>query len=197
MRIKRFSIISKLKLFSRRDVFPNSLRKEFELDDKLVEKCEGRILIDIQQTDEYKKQYKQVRGTNKEIIDKYVKELRKDDRTWFEDNGDNSADTHYLADMSNTTTDKKDKRSVVFSKKINNADRLNYRIYKPKIIKDPKTGEDIYYQKITLCSCLEHTVNGKPGAYVKGQIGNTWHSPNKSAKLKRKLKKQNKKDDLK
>lgn len=197
MRIKRFSIISKLKLFSRRDVFPNSLRKEFELDDKLVEKCEGRILIDIQQTDEYKKQYKQVRGTNKEIIDKYVKELRKDDKTWFEDNGDNSADTHYLADMSNTTTDKKDKRSVVFSKKINNTDRLNYRIYKPKIIKDPKTGEDTYYQKITLCSCLEHTVNGKPGAYVKGQTGNTWHSSSKAAKRKRKLLKQDKRDDLK
>lgn len=81
--------------------------------------------------------------------------------------------------MSNTTTSKNEKKSVVFSKKINDEDRFNYRVYKPTITVDKKTGKRIYYQKIVLCSCLEHTINGKPGAYVKGQTGNTWHSKQK------------------
>ena len=196
LRRKRFSIISKLKLFARRDKFPDNLRKEFELNEKLLKECDGRNIIDIQPSNEFKLQYKQIRGTNKERVDKFWKELHDDDASWFDDNGDESADTHYLADMSNTATTILDKRSVVFSKKINNSDRFNYRIYRPDITINEK-GEKVYYQKITLCSCLEHTVNGKPGSYIKGQTGNTWHSSSKAAKRKRKLLKQNKKDDLK
>jgi len=196
LRRKRFSIISKLKLFARRDEFPDNLRKEFELNEKFLKECDGRNIIDIQPSNEFKLQYKQIRGTNKERVDKFWKELHDDDASWFDDNGDESADTHYLADMSNTATTILDKRSVVFSKKINNSDRFNYRIYRPDITINEK-GEKVYYQKITLCSCLEHTVNGKPGSYVKGQTGNTWHSSSKTAKRKRKLLKQNKKDDLK
>ncbi len=189
-----FSIISKLKLFARRDEFPDNLKKEFELNEELLDKCDGKIIIDVQPSDEFRRQYKQVRETNKERIDKFWKELQNDE-TWFDNGDDKFADTHYLADMSNTTTNKRDKRSVVFSKKINNDDRFNYRIYLPEITVDENNKKN-YYQKIVLCSCLDHTINGKDGSYVKGQTGNTWHSSSKAAKRKRKLLKQNKKDDL-
>lgn len=189
-----FSIISKLKLFARRDEFPDNLKKEFELNEELLDKCDGKIIIDVQPSDEFRRQYKQVRGTNKERIDKFWKELQNDE-TWFDNGDDKFADTHYLADMSNTTTNKRDKRSVVFSKKINNDDRFNYRIYLPEITVDENNKKN-YYQKIVLCSCLDHTINGKDGSYVKGQTGTTWHKRSKATKRKILLKKQ-KKDDLK
>ena len=187
---KRFSIISKLKLFARRDEFPDSLRKEFgKIINEGKSKRYNKVRIHVIPSDEFKRQYKQ--STNQARIDKLVDKLQSDPETWFDNGDDKFADTHYLKDYSS-----KSDGYVMFSKKINNEDRLNYRIYKPVIQIDDDTEEIMYYQKIVLDTCLDHTIGGKPGSYVKGQTGNTWHSSSKAAKRKRKLLKQNKKDDL-
>jgi hypothetical protein len=169
-------------------VFPNSLRKLYEFNEKEAEKCD-KVIIDVTPSNEYKRQYNQSTNTNREIDDEFRKGLKTNSETWF-DNGDNSsADTHYLKDYSR-------KDYVMFSKKINDADRFNYKVYQAEIRIDKETSEKTYYQKIVLDTCLDHTIGGKPGSYVKGQTGNTWHSSSKAAKRKRKLLKQNKKDDL-
>jgi len=100
-------------------------------------------------------------------------------------------DTHYLADYSNTATNKIEERSVVFSKQITKGDRFNYRIYRPKLVEE--NGETYYIQDIVLCTCWDHTLDGKPGSYVKGQTGNTWHPKSKSTRNKLKEKKKSNK----
>lgn len=194
---KRFSIISRLKLFSFTTPFTDKLRKEFGFDEKLANTCD-KVNIHVQPSDDYKRQYNQSSETNRTKDNKFKEDLKKNPNTWFSDapDDDPKTNTHFLGKESNTTSSKQEKRFVMFSKWINDADRFNYKVYKPTVIIDDITKERTYYQKIVLASCLEHTNNGAPGSYVKGQTGNTWHSSSKAAKRKRKLLKQNKKDDL-
>ena len=167
-------IILRTKYFSRRDIFSKELKDEFSLNFDLLNKAED-LTIDVVPTNTFTKQFKKTLFKDADKINKFKKSLKKYPMTWFNDENPGD-DTHYLADMSNTKTTIQDKRSVVFSKKINNKNRFNYRIYKPILIKDKKTGKLTYYQKIVLCSCSEHTINGMPGSYVKGQIGNVWNN---------------------
>lgn len=185
MRIKRFSIISRLKLFARRDEFPNNLRKKFEITKEELKKY-NKVRIHVIPSDEFKRQYKQ--STNQVRIDKMTDKLRNDPGTWFDNGNDTFADTHYLKDYSS-----KSDGYIMFSKKINNNDRFNYRIYLPEITTNKETGEKTYYQKIVLSTCINHSIDGKNGSYVGGQTGTTWHSPKKSKNRN----KNKKKDDLK
>lgn len=97
--------------------------------------------------------------------------------------------THFLGHESKTTSSIDENNFVTFSKWINKKDRFNYKIYKPKVTVNEKTGKKTYYQKIVLAGCDDHTINGKPGAYVKGQTGNTWHPKSKATRRKIKQKK--------
>lgn len=182
------------KLFARRDVFPNELKKiYYPILNNIENINDVEFNIKVEKSNQFNQQYKK-NFSNQTRIDNFIKELKSNPLSRFEDAGDNFADTHYLEDYSS-----KSDGYVMFSKKINNADRFNYRIYKPIIMIDKETGKSVINQKIVLDSCSGHIISGKPGNYSPGKEReeNTWHSPNKSAKLKRKLKKQNKKDDLK
>ena len=65
----------------------------------------------------------------------------------------------------------------MFSKKINNADRFNYKIYKPEIMMNENTKETIIIQKIVLDSCSGHIISDMPGNYSPGKKReeNNWH----------------------
>lgn len=180
-------IILRHKLFSRRDIFSDNLRNEFEPDNKTLG---GRkLIIKIERADEFKEQYNTSTLTVRSKVDKYIKQLKTIPISRFENAGDSEADTHYLADYSSThTTVPDDDRYVVFSKWLTSGDRFNYRIYKPRIMKDQE-GNEIMTQKIVLCTCWDHTINGKPGSYVGGQEGNQWNNNNKAARRRRKLEK--------
>lgn len=161
----------KLKLFARRVPFPSDLAAEFSL--PVVEALRGNTGFLFEYSGTYTDQRSKQTPGNCDIIDKLIEDI--DDNYLFFD-GPAGGDTHWLADESGTGSNPP---FVTFSKKINDEDRLNYRIYKPE--RDPKTGK--YIQKIVMSSCEDHSLNGKPGAYVKGQIGNTWH-PKKNSKRK-------------
>jgi len=128
--------------FSRRDEFPDKLKNEFKYNNEFANKAD-EVIIKIERTDTFNKQFNLSTTINQKIIKGFIQDF-KDENKWFEDP---ISDAHYLADMSNVTTSINDKRSVVFSKKINNQDRFNYRIYRPELIEDELTGKILYIQK--------------------------------------------------
>ena len=183
-----------IKLFSFITPFPKELREEFEFNRKLAEEC-NIVKIDIQPSNDYNIQFNKSSATNRSIDNKFRKDISKNPNTWFNNatDDDPETNTHFLGKESNTSTSKLEDRFVTFSKKINKADRFNYRIYRPQVTVNEETGEKTYYQKIVLSSCLEHTNNGVPGSYVKGQTGNVWHPKSKSTRNKLKEKKKSNK----
>lgn len=176
-------IILRNKLFSIITPFSDKLREEFGFDKELADSCD-EVKIDVQPSYDYTLQYNKSSESNRTKDNKFRKDLNKNPNTWFSDapDDDPKTNTHFLGHESNTTSSKQEKRFVMFSKSINNEDRFNYKVYKPRVTVNEITGKRTYYQKIVLSSCLEHTNNGAPGSYVKGQSGNTWHSPKKSRK---------------
>ena len=180
----------KQKLFTYRTSFPNNLRKDYEFNKSLADSCD-KMVIDIQPSDDYIIQFNKSSETNRSRDIKFVSELKTNTVTWFEDGDDKDADTHYLRDMSKTTSSIQERNFVMFSKWINGEDRFNYKIYKPRVIINNTTGERTYYQKIVLATCLYHNNNGSPKAYVKGQEGIGWHKRSKATRKKIKEKKLN------
>ena len=90
-----------------------------------------------------------------------IKRLRRDIlESHIYDDGPAGGDTHFLSDFSH-------KDSHVLSKKINEVDRLNYRIYRPTLIKN-QDGTYDYSVKVVLESCSGHELNGTPD-YVEDQ----------------------------
>lgn len=178
------------KLFSIITPFPDKLRDEFKFNEELAINCD-EVKIDVQPSNDYMLQYNQSSETNRTKDNKFRKDLNKNPNTWFSDAPDDPpyTKTHYLGKESKVNTPILDDRFVMFSKKINNDDRFNYKIYRPKITINEETGKKTYYQKIVLATCLEHTNNGAPGSYVKGQVGNKWHPKSKSTRNKIKNKK--------
>lgn len=176
-------IIFRLKLFARRTPLDKDIRKEFE--PKEIVNQSIPLYIKIERTNDFNIQYNSSSNTNRNIINEYIKNFSISPKSRFEDCDVSFANTHFLADMSNTSTSNLDKRSIVMSKSINKQDRFNYRMYLPE--KYEIDGKIFYTQKIVLCSCSEHTINGMSGAYVNNQTGNTWHPKKKPSRFKIKL----------
>lgn len=189
-------IILRLKnrLFSINTPFSDKLREEFGFNEDLARTCD-KVNIDVQPSDDYIRQYNMSSETNRAQDNKFRKDLNKNPNTWFSNapDDDPKINTHFLGYKSKTTSSKQENNFVMFSKCINDADRFNYKVYKPRVIINDITGEKTYYQKIVLSSCLEHTNNGASGSYVKGQTGNVWHPKSKSTRNKLKEKKKSNK----
>lgn len=139
------------KLF-RRDYLPD---EKFGPNREIEEKYNVDFYIDIQSTKKYDTQLE------KSLYKDIVKKLRKDIKDgYIYTDGPTGGDTHFLSDFSH-------KDSHVLSKKINDEDRLNYRIYRPTLI---QKSDGLYYysMKIVLESCSGHELNGTPD-YVKNK----------------------------
>lgn len=158
----------KTKSFSIVTPFPQFLSQNFTIPPDKFETSH----IKIERSAGFNDQYKNLSPGNKEKVDQFIKDLE----TGFIYSDAKEGDgTHYLGNES-----KPSKGYVMFSKKINDSDRFNYLIYKP----ETEDGES-YTMKIVLSSCFEHTISGKPGSYVSGQIGNTWKKRKKKVKKNR------------
>jgi len=181
--------------FSRRDEFPNKLREAFDSPDPVKTK----IIVNIERTSEFDNQYKKSMPGVRARIDNYIKELKKNPLSRFEDAGNSFADTHYLSDFSNISTSNTKDQFLMFSKKLNVSDRFNYRIYKPETQIVEETGEELLIQKIVLSTCQGHTISGKPGSYVGGSNteGNVYHPVSKAEKRRRKEEKRQKQQNKK
>lgn len=105
-------------------------------------------------TKEFNDNQKQLSYIDKGILKKLEKDVK--NNYWKED-GPAGGDTHFLEDFSG-------KKFSTFSKKINENDRFNYRVYPLEIAVDidPQTNENIIYltRKITYTSCLGHRIDG-------------------------------------
>ena len=176
--------------FSRRDDFPNELLDEFLPSEKIL--GDKPLRLDIEWTGEFSMQYNNSTPLIQAKIKAYIKELTLNPASKFIDTKDKTADTHYLADFSNISTSKVDERFVMFSKNLTASDRFNYRVYKPRLVKE---NEETYFsQKIVLSTCQGHTISGKPGSYVGGDNtgGNVYHPVSKAEKRRRKEEKRQK-----
>ena len=169
------------KLFSISTPFPSSLEEEFgNFDPELIRQYGPPIISVETDSQDYRRQYDSSPETNRKKCEEFIKQLKTDPNSRFSDInvGDN---THYLGKESKPGLPE-GSRFVTFSKDINSEDRFTYKIYKPAIVTEG--GKKKYIQRIVASGCLEHTISGKPGAYVKGQLGNVWH-PKKNSKRKR------------
>ena len=80
---------------------------------------------------------------------KEIKSLVKDIKDYYlYEDGPAGGDTHYLSEFSRLG------KFITMSKKISYGDRLNYRIYPPKV----KNG--VYQMRIVLISCCSHSIPG-------------------------------------
>ena len=140
------------KLFARRDKMPSDSEK-FIADPKIEEQY-GKMRINVESSSTFTKQRSTLLGLMKERVNKLIKDIK--GGHIYDDGDDSTADTHFLSDFR-----KRDQH--VLSKRINQEDRLNYRVYKPNI---PKKDGDKYTQKVVIDSCIGHKLNGSPD-YVK------------------------------
>ena len=169
------------KLFSIVTPFPSNLEEEFgNFDPDLVRQYGPAVVAVETNSSDYRDQYNNSPETNRQKCEEFIKQLKTSPNSRFRDvnQGDN---THYLGNESSPNLSE-EARFVTFSKDINNEDRFTYRVYKPRVVAE--NGKKKYLQKIVVTGCLEHTISGKPGAYVRGQRGNTWH-PKKNSKRRR------------
>lgn len=182
--LRKYREISKL--FAIRTPFPSDLEHEFsDIDPELDAEFGLPTIIVDQNSPDYRKQYNSSPETNREKCEKFIRQLKTNPESRFrdvdiEDSGEGDG-TEYLAYKSRLTGPESDK-FVTFSKNINREDRFTYRVYKPTVVTE--NGKRRFIQKIVLTGCLEHTVSGQPGAYVRGQRGNVWH-PKKHSKRNR------------
>jgi len=84
-------IIFRAKYFSRRDKFSDNLRNEFEPDTKTL--GGKKIVIRTRPSNEFTKQYNTSTNTIRSKVDGYVKELRKNPLSRFEDAGNSTGHT--------------------------------------------------------------------------------------------------------
>lgn len=134
------------KLF-RRDELPNNLF--WPVSEELIKKY-GSPIIQINSVKKYDKQINELLIGDKNTIKKIRSDLKKG---YLYVDGPAGGDTHYLSDHS-----KKDQH--VLSKKINEIDRLNYRVYKPDL--EEMNEEERIVIKVILESCKGHELNGTP-----------------------------------
>lgn len=143
------------KLFARRDPMPSE--SEQFIADPEVEKIYGPLKTTIVKSDTYVKNFKSLMPTAQERVKKLEQDIKDD---YIYSDGPAGGDTHFLSDYSYNTGKK---RSHFLSKKINTEDRLNYRVYPPRV--ETVNGKDVYTRKIVLSTCESHKVNGKPDNY--------------------------------
>lgn len=146
-----------LKLFGIRDTrgndpLPNPL---FNPDKHLMDQY--GLDLEIEDSKKYSQDQQKLDSVSKARLKKLRKSIISD-LNYYEDGDISDADTHYLASLS-----KHPSKSHLVSKKINGSDRLNYRIYKPRLYED-SDGNIHYHQKIVFESCLGHDTNGQ-GTY--------------------------------
>jgi len=147
------TILRLLQKIFRRDEFPDADRKVLEDDPELVE-LYGPSMILTAPSKKYGKDIQKIGIVDRKRLDKLKKSIR--DGYLLSDNPRNSLDregpeeTHYLSDYS------KPGEFYMFSKKITGPHRLNYRIYKPALEIDQKTGKTRYVKKVILDSCYDH-----------------------------------------
>ena len=141
-------IIFREKLFRRDDVSDNDLKQL--LDDPDLVKEYGPSELIIIASKKYNEDLKKlgIKGSaDRNVLEKLKKDVRSG---YLFNDGPGKGDTHPLGDFS-----KKDK-SYVFSKKISEQHRFNYRIFPPKLELDDKTGKLRYGRKVILVSCYGH-----------------------------------------
>lgn len=152
-------IILRQKIF-RRDPFPKT--KILTVRNELIKKY-GKPTIALEYNKQYKKDINSP-GTDKIRVRNLIKDIKND---YLYDDGPNKGDTHFLEDFSDPLNKKIN--SVVFSKKVNNFDRLNYRIYNPRVIsffdEKSKTNKTILIQRVEILSCRNHNIPGQ-GDYL-------------------------------
>lgn len=107
--------------------------------DKNVEWSDEIILIDVQRSSTFERNYNDL---SMRPYLRVIKELIRDIRSGFiYDDGPNGGDTHYLSDFS------KPGKFLIYSKSISVSDRLNYAIYKP---------DENGTSKVVLMTCKGH-----------------------------------------
>ena len=112
--------------------------------DPSLEEIYGKMELRVEPDDTYTEQYQ--KSFERPRIKKLVKDIREGH---YYDDGPAGGETHYLSEFS------KAEKYHLMSKKINpKKDRLNYRIYAPKVI----NGK--YVMKIVLINCLGHNITG-------------------------------------
>ena len=109
---------------------------------ELIDKF-GACEVDIQRDDDFIEQYQET--THRSTIKRLIRDIR--DWYLYED-GPNGGETHYLSEFSRLG------KFITMSKKINYNDRLNYRIYPPKV----EYGK--YKIKVVLINCIGHQISG-------------------------------------
>ena len=124
------------KLF-RRDDMPE---EKFGANPKITEDYEVDLKILVMRSKTFDKQYQA--SAYKSEIKKLIKDIK---AGYIYIDGNFGGDTHYLSDFSH-------KDSHVLSKKINDIDRLNYRVYKPELVRNPG-GDWSYSMRVVLESC--------------------------------------------
>ena len=123
--------------------------EKFGTNPKITEDYGVELEILVVRSKTFDKQYQ--KSAYKSEIKRLIKDIR---AGYIYNDGNFGGDTHYLSDFSH-------KDSHVLSKKINDIDRLNYRIYRPRLVKKPNGNWD-YFMKVVLESCEGHTLNGTP-----------------------------------
>jgi hypothetical protein len=147
-------IIFRQKIF-RRDEFIN--HEDIEDDPNLVKQY-GNSQVQIEVDKKYEKDLPKlgIKGSpDRKTLDKLKEDVKK---KYFDVDGPNGGDTHYLGDFSIPG------KFHVFSKGISDIHRLNYRVYPPKVITDKSTKTKSYIQRVVLLSCYDHEL--KEGDYL-------------------------------
>ena len=104
--------------------------------------------IDVEYSSRYEKQMMNLSmSINKDIVKKLIKGIK---LGYIYSDGKYGGDTHYLKDFSKTEI------YLTYSKSINTFDRLNYRIYKPILLRD-----DAYHIRIVIDNISGHNISGK------------------------------------
>lgn len=156
----------RIKLFSRRTPIPPQISELFKPQPEIEKKFPLKIIVEPSKN-KWSNDISKLSVTDKKRVDKLKKDIR--EGHLFDNNGDPDSDTHYLSDFSKTVGPNK---SLLMSKYINHSDRLNYRVYPPKLVEDEKTGKTEYVQKVVLESCRGHSRNGAKN-YSDTTNGNT------------------------
>lgn len=141
-------IILREKIF-RRDELPEN--EWFKADPKVEKELGTKLTIRPEYSNKWSRDMNLIKSPlDKQIINKLKKDI-KNGNLYID--GDAGGDTHYLSDFSH-------KDSHLMSKIINKNDRLNYRVYPPKIEYNEDLDKIEYIQKVVFESCKGHGRNG-------------------------------------
>lgn len=154
MIVKRSNLGRLIDKIFRRDPMPD---ERFEFDQDLIDRFNPDYDVVIKHSPKYDRQIGTLSPFDREKIKKFRKAIK--GGAFYGQDGDEE-DTHFLSDFSK-------KNEHVLSKKINNNDRLNYRVRKPELRKN-EDGSYTYHSEVIFDSCKGHELNGTPD-YVKDE----------------------------